>query len=185
MASAVTVCVSALTVERDAKHTLVYHHLMPTEIRAVFPSDAAARTAADRLAAAGVDASAVSLVGPGVNREGSFITRLVFTIAFWSIIGAPIGVGLGTLLWLILGPQGTAGFMIQSVVWGIFGHLIAGMWAGYILLADRTQPDLAHDRASAVALLTIRCPYDEAARLAREIVNASGGEVDQTPVLHP
>lgn len=95
------------------------------------------------------------------------------------------GTGLGALVWLIFGPEGMTGLVIEAVVWGIFGHLIAGMWAGYILLADRTQPDLPHDRASAVAQLTIRCPNEDAARLALEVVVTSGGELDQTPALHP
>ena len=41
-----------------------------------------------------------------------------------------------------VGPPGTEGLIIQVVTWAIFAHLIIGMWAGYLLLADRTAEDL-------------------------------------------
>jgi hypothetical protein len=149
---------------------------MPTRIRATFGSPADAEFALQQLADIGLPADAITLATEPAQREGAFITRLVVAIVLWSILGGAVGVGLGTAIWLILGPSGGTGFVIQAVVWGIFGHLIAGLWAGYLLLADRTEADLPHDRSERAAF-TISCPDENTAGRARDLIQSHGGVV--------
>ena len=144
---------------------------MPPEIRATFPNEADARQAAEHVTAAGINPTAITITSDN-DSEGPFLTRLVITIALWSIAGGIIGVGLGALIWLIFGPEGTTGLLIQAIVWGIFGHLIIGMWAGYLLLADRTQPDLPHDRPAYT--LTIHVGDQATLKLANDVLADSG-----------
>lgn len=143
---------------------------MATRIRATLPAGDTPATLAERLAAAGIDPAAIRVSVQAADREKSFIVRLVVAIALWSITGAAAGVALGALIWLLLGPEGTTGFIIQAVVWGIFGHLLAGLWAGYLLLADRTQEDLPHDRPAGTVTITIVCHDEEATELVRSLL---------------
>jgi hypothetical protein len=64
---------------------------------------------------------------------------VLIIIVLWSIAGGVFGAGFGWLLAETIGPDGTAGLILQAVSWIIVGHLIAGMLAGYFVLADRTQ----------------------------------------------
>lgn len=158
---------------------------MPTELHAAFPDGTTAEKALERLIAAGIEPNEVALTARSTEREASFLTRLVITIALWSIIGAITGVGLGIVTWIILGPEGTTGFIIQAVVWGIFGHLIAGMWAGYILLADRTDLDLPHDRATQLTVIEIHTSDEATSGIVRQIIASSGGKLQSRPRPHP
>lgn len=144
-----------------------------TEIRLGLPGGDAATSLIASLTEAGIDPDTIVLSVPDA-RESSFITRLVIAIALWSVVGAVVGVGLGALIWLVLGPEGETGFVIQAVVWGIFGHLIAGLWTGYLLLADRTQEDLPHDRPDMSVTLTVVCPDDATAAIVADVVERSG-----------
>lgn len=145
---------------------------MPSEFQVTFPSEAAAQAARRQLTTVGIDPDTITFSQPA-GREGSFLTHLVITIALWSVAGAAAGIGLGTIIWLLLGPEGETGFIIHVVVWGIFGHLIAGMWAGYLGLADRTEADLPHDRPGQAVTVTIACPDETTAAQVRELVKQS------------
>ena len=92
------------------------------------------------------------LPDPGA-REARFLWRVLVIIVLWSIAGGIIGAGVGWLLAETIGPEGTAGLIVQLVSWIILGHLIVGMLAGYFVLADRTQPEMPPDRP--VSLITV------------------------------
>ena len=80
--------------------------------------------------------------------------RVVLVVAFWSIIGTVVGAGLGAALSFTIGPSGTSGLIIQMVSWAIFAHLLIGLWAGYLLLADRSGREIGAGRP---VILTVRC----------------------------
>jgi len=82
------------------------------------------------------------------------MVRVVVIIMLWSIVGAGIGAGLGAALSLTIGPSGTSGLIIQMVSWAIFAHMLGGIWAGYLLLADRSGREIGHGRP---VILTARC----------------------------
>lgn len=142
---------------------------MSTTIQASYPDEEAAADAVRLLTDAGFAPTDITVSQLDANqRESSFIIRLVVVIVVWSVVGGAVGVGLGALFWLFIGPEGTTGFIIQAVVWAIFGHLIAGMWAGYLLLADRTGPELPHERAAPNVRIAIRCRDGDAVTRARD-----------------
>ena len=128
------------------------------EVRATFPSTAEAEAAANALREAGIPPASLDLqhnVLPEARaREGRFVSRVLIIIVLWSILGGVIGAGFGWLLAETIGPEGSAGLIVQIVAWIIVGHLIAGMLAGYFVLADRTQREMPPDRP--VSVLTIR-----------------------------
>ena len=116
------------------------------------------RTAANTLREAGVPASSISLqhdVLPESRRP-----RSPLPLACppdhrrWNILGGFIGAAFGWLLAVTIGPEGTAGLVVQLVSWIIVGHLVAGMLAGDFVLADRTEREMPPDRP--VSMLTVR-----------------------------
>jgi uncharacterized protein YneF (UPF0154 family) len=129
-----------------------------SQIRASFPSRAEAEATANALREAGVPASSIDLrhnVLPEARaREARFLWRVFIIIVLWSIAGGVIGAAFGWLLAETIGPEGAAGLILQVVSWIIVGHLIAGMLAGYFVLADRTQREMPPDRP--ISTLTIR-----------------------------
>jgi hypothetical protein len=129
-----------------------------TVITASFAEPAQAEAAAAALIAAGVSPSSIE-IQHGVlvearGREGRFIWRVLVIIVLWSIVGGVLGAAVGWLLAATIGPEGTAGLIVQLVCWIIVGHLIGGMLAGYFVLADRSQEEMPPDRP--VSMLTIR-----------------------------
>jgi hypothetical protein len=129
-----------------------------TEIVAVFSNANAAESAVQALTDVGIPRSDIDLlhgVLPEARaREGRFLWRVLVIIVLWSILGGVIGAGFGWLLAETIGPEGGAGLIVQLVSWLIVGHLIAGLLAGYFVLADRTQREMPPDRA--VSLLNVR-----------------------------
>jgi hypothetical protein len=85
--------------------------------------------------------------------EGRFMGRVVVVVV-WSIIGTAVGAGLGAAISLTIGPSGTSGLIIQMVSWAIFAHLLIGLWAGYLLLADRSGREIGAGRP---VILTVCC----------------------------
>jgi hypothetical protein len=109
------------------------------------------------------------------DKETRFIGRIFLVVVAWSIVGTAAGATLGLILHATIGPPGTEGLIIQVVTWAIFAHLIIGMWAGYLLLADRTEEDLPAVRENA-ARIELECDsIDDARRLAAEL-QAAGAE---------
>jgi hypothetical protein len=111
-------------------------------------------------------------------REASFIGRIVVIVVLWSVFGTALGAGTGVLIASVFGPEGTAGMVIQAVSWAIFAHLLAGMWAGYWVLADRTRRDLPLPGVARV-LLVARCDSIDDAEAAAARLGELGG-VDVT-----
>jgi len=149
-----------------------------TDLTAAFESESDARAALEALVETGIDREQISLRTTTPDTEAPFLTRLVITIVLWSLAGGAIGAALGALIWLLLGPSGTGGLIIQIVTWLIFGHLIGGLWAGYVLLADRTRADLPHERRTDT-VLTIECTSQALAESASAIVSEAGGRTTE------
>ena len=105
-------------------------------ITASFPDAGSARAAARGLAAEGV---AASIEG---QREGGFMARFALIVAAWSIAGTAVGAVFGAVLSYTVGPHGTEGLILLVVTWALFAHLLIGLWAGYILLADRSSAEI-------------------------------------------
>jgi hypothetical protein len=120
-----------------------------------FADSATADAAREALAA---DTFDVAIGGGGSDlgtRETRFMGRIVILVALWSVVGTALGAGLGVVIAMIFGPDGTDGMVIQGISWAIFAHLLAGMWAGYWLLADRSRAEMPIP--SGAVLLTIEC----------------------------
>jgi hypothetical protein len=147
-----------------------------SKIRATFPNPAAAEAAANALREAGIPPASLHLqynVLPEARAsEGRFVSRVLVIIVLWSIAGGVIGAGFGWLLAETLGPEGTAGLIVQLVSWIIVGHLIGGMLAGYFVLADRTQREMPPDRP--VSVLTVYGLADDDAQKARDFMRSHG-----------
>jgi cation transporter-like permease len=144
------------------------------EIRATFAEASAAEAAAAVLAESGRSRTAIELqhcvLPEARRREARFLWRVLVTIVLWSIAGAVPGAVFGWLLAKTIGPEGTAGLIVQVVCWTIVGHLVAGMLAGYALLADRSAEEMRPDRP--VSLLTVCVPEVDLARV-RGLVRAT------------
>jgi hypothetical protein len=143
-----------------------------TEVRATFPTATDAQSARNRLMAAGVPSHDITLqvAPPGLAeetaREGRTMGRIVVIIVLASIVGTVIGILIGASLHLLVGPVGTSGLIIQVVSWAIFAHLLIGLWAGYFLLADRTERELGRARP---VILVIQCANIDADTLQAKL----------------
>ena len=138
-------------------------------ITAVFRAPAKAETAAAALAESGIPRISIELqhgtLPEARHREARFVWRVLVAIVLWSIAGAVPGAVFGWLLAKTIGPEGTAGLIVQVVCWTIVGHLLAGMLAGYALLADRSAEEMPPDRP--VSLLTVCVPEGDLRRVRR------------------
>ncbi|RLC59613.1 MAG: hypothetical protein DRI30_00100 [Chloroflexi bacterium] len=121
-------------------------------ITAAFPDADSARVAARGLAAGGIAASIEA------QREGGFMLRFALIVAASSIVGTAAGAAFGAILSYTVGPHGTEGLILLVVTWALFAHLLIGMWAGYVLLADRSSAEITPDGAT-----TLRVRTDESA----------------------
>lgn len=138
-----------------------------------FPDRARADAAVKALLAAGFPADAISVSEVGSGHEGRFLGRIVILIVLWSIPGGALGAALGALLAITgIGPQGTTGAVVQVVSWLIIGHLLAGMWAGYLLLADRSHREIAPGRERSVTV-SAKCRNETEAEALRRLLDPS------------
>jgi Zn-dependent protease with chaperone function len=148
--------------------------LRTIEIRASFAEPSEAEAAANALRETGVLPASLRLqhnmLPEARAREGRFVSRVLVIIVLWSIAGGVIGAGFGSLLAETIGPEGSAGLIVQLVSWIIVGHLIAGMLAGYFVLADRTQREMPPDRP--VSVLTVRDLELSQARRIRRLLRS-------------
>jgi len=151
-----------------APHTL--------EIQASFAEPSEAEAAASALREAGVSPSSVELqhgvLAEARGREGRFVWRVLVIIVLWSIAGALPGAAFGWLLAATVGPEGTAGLIVQLVCWTIVGHLIGGMLAGYFVLADRSEEEMPPDRP--VSVLTVRGLEPRDGKRVRRLIRSRG-----------
>jgi hypothetical protein len=144
----------------------------------------AAGVAPERITLAG-DASAARIpaMGRPGERESPFMLRLVLIIVFWSIVGTAVGLVMGLVFGAVgIGPQGVAGLLIQTVSWAIFAHLIAGIWAGYALLANRgSQQQPVRTAASAAApgrvLMRVACTEPEVAAVEAALRDSGASRI--------
>jgi hypothetical protein len=107
------------------------------------------------------------------DKETRFMGRIFLVVVFWSVVGTAAGAALGVVLHVTVGPSGTEGLIIQVVSWAIFAHLIIGMCAGYLLLADRTEEDLPAVRQEG-ARIEVECDSIDDAREAAAILEEAG-----------
>jgi hypothetical protein len=151
------------------------------EIRATFSSPASAEAAAHALTSAGVPAASIETIEqelmPGLGHEAPFIWRLVAIIVVWSILGGVFGALIGLVLAATVGPEGTSGLVLQVVSWTIMGHLIVGMVAGYVVLADRTHPEMAPDRP--LTVLAVRVPDEDKQQIEEVLVGHGAQSVEE------
>lgn len=113
---------------------------------------------------------------PAAGHEGPFLGRVVILIVLWSIPGGAVGAFLGLLLAFAgIGPDGTAGTVVQVVSWLIVGHLLAGMWAGYVLLADRSHSEIAPVGEVAIDV-SITCNHAAELEAARRVLGSPESE---------
>jgi hypothetical protein len=127
--------------------------------------------------AAGVPASAIDVkespLPPAPQREGRYLWRLLVVIVLWSVLGGVFGVLFGLVLAATIGPEGTSGLLFQAVCWEIVGHLLAGMLAGYVVLADRSEREMEPERPE--VLVTVTAPSGDIEQL-RAILQSSGAD---------
>jgi hypothetical protein len=166
---------------RQAPAVTLYTGHVPYRLAAQFPDTRSARSVARSLhpAAFLIDADSASLG----TRENRFMTRVVLLVIAWSILGTAIGAALGIGIALLFGPSGTEGMIIQAVSWAIFAHLVAGMCAGYLLLAERGSGDLSAVRHSGPVTLRTNCAtIDDAEELAARLRSLGATRVDAEEV---
>lgn len=139
------------------------------EVCARFPDAARASEAVAALLAAGIPSSAISVMENVRPPEGRYLWGLAVRIVLWSIPGGAAGAAVGLGLALAgIGPAGASGAAVQVVSWLIVGHLLAGMWAGYVLLADCSSREMAPDR-EADATVVVRCLSEVQLKRARDV----------------
>jgi hypothetical protein len=151
------------------------------EVRATFHDAEEARLASERRSL-GRRIVSTERSTDQTTHENRFMGRVVLVIIGWSIVGAAIGAALGVVFAMTIGPSGTEGLIIQVVVWAIFAHLLIGMWAGYMLLADRTGPELPATRATPVVMRVECATIDESefVRAEMDAVGATSVDVRET-----
>lgn len=146
------------------------------EIRASFAQALAAEVLAAALTDSGIPRASIEvqhgILPEARTREARFVWRVLIRIVLWSIAGAAPGAAFGWLLAETVGPEGTAGLIVQVVCWMIVGHLLAGMLAGYALLADRSAEEMPPDRP--VSLLTVRNVPEGNVQRVRRLLKATG-----------
>jgi hypothetical protein len=159
-------------------------------LTAAFASRGEAERAVAALRASGISPSAVELreapLPPIPQREGRYLWRLLVIIVLWSVLGGVFGVLVGLVLWATIGPEGMNGLIFQAVCWGIVGHLVVGMIAGYVVLADRSEREMEPERPEVVVTVLVPEPqlptaYATLRESGAKRVTVSGGSVTSRP----
>jgi hypothetical protein len=144
-----------------------------------FVDESNARAAAGALWASGVrddDVEVVVALPTGAG-EVRFVWRLVWIVVLWSVVGGAVGALLGAgVVWAGIGGGGTLAIVLQIIGWMIFGHLIAGMWAGYVLLADRSKREFTPDAGDGggLSVVRVRCRDRAGIERARDAMMSAG-----------
>ena len=161
------------------------HSPHATYVVASFDGPAAARAAMERLRAAGFAPDAIELVGgpsaapavrPAQHRDAPVLRSVFWQIVLWGVVGAVIGGLLGlALVALGVGPDGAVGAGLQIAGWAMFAHIIASLWAGYLVLGTRTTRDLTwQPQRQGRTLLRVRCATEADAERATAELDAAG-----------
>jgi hypothetical protein len=144
-------------------------------ISVAFRTPSEAEAAAAKLIEHGIPATSINVEhdveansGP---REAGFLWGIVVAIVLWSIVGAVPGAAFGWLLAELIGPEGTEVMIMYVVCMTILGHLVAGMLAGYALLADRTTAEVLPDQRTSV--LTVRNVSEQDRYRIEELLHSS------------
>ena len=91
-------------------------------------------------------------------------------------------------MWAGIGGGGHLEAILQIVGWVIVGHLIAGMWAGYALLADRSKREFMPESGAAsvhAGVVRVRSSNRVEIERARELLEAAGAiDVDVVAQRH-
>lgn len=153
---------------------------------ASFADAAAARAAMERLRALGFAPDALELVGgapaPAVcaqHRDAPVLSSVFWQILVWGTVGAVIGAVAGVAFVATgIGPGGPVGVGLQVAGWAMFAHIIASLWAGYIVLGTRSTRELTwQPQRQGRILVRVRCATpDEPDRASSELraAGASG-----------
>ena len=123
------------------------------------------------------------VVTEGRRREANFLWGIVVAIVLWSIAGAIPGAAFGWFLAETIGPEGMDILIMYIVCMIILGHLVAGMIAGYVLLADRTSQEMPPNRPLSRVTVTGLSERDgrriEAILRSRNATEVGGGREGQ------
>jgi hypothetical protein len=126
-------------------------------LTATFRELQSARAATQRLRQAGVAPGSIHFqAGEPAQREAGFLARFVLIVALWSVAGTAVGAALGAMLSYTVGPHGTDGLILLAISFAVFAHVLAGMWAGYVLLADRTEREVLRGSGGQVTVVIDR-----------------------------
>jgi hypothetical protein len=146
---------------------------------ATFNDASVAQRAASELDAAGIPASRVRIAFPmsPVTRAGHterVLWRLLLQVVWWSIVGGAIGLLVGLAFWHWgVGPSGLDGFWVQVATWMIFGHLLLGIWAGYLVLGNQADLGL-RESAERGATVSVRCDTRAEIERAEQLLRPHG-----------
>jgi len=138
-------------------------------LHATFRSEADALAARESLLVASPGAT---VTGPTSITDTGFLVRFLVIVAVASIVGTALGaaIGLGFSAAGIT-PDNTESLVLQAVTWAIFWHLLIGLIAGYVLLADRSQDEW---RPGKKAALTVTCADSESVGGLEEALRSAG-----------
>jgi hypothetical protein len=145
-----------------------------------FGDAASAQSAAEDLRRSGIDPRAISIAGAGAiapsnepQREAGFIWRLVVIVVVWSIIGVAIGVVIGIALAAAgVPPGGAFGVLVQAIAWGLFFHIMVGLWAGYALLTSGESRRPVARVGDGRVIVSVRCDADRASVVRAQLASA-------------
>lgn len=150
------------------------------KITSTFAEAQSAHAAARLLTAAGIQANAVEVgqvAGETVEREGRFMARFVVIVILWSVVGTVGGAAMGAALSYTFGPRGSDGLILQMISWAVFAHVLIGLWAGYALLADRTEREMM---PSAPGQLVVRIGIEDASRVREALRTVGATNIQET-----
>jgi len=153
---------------------------------ATYADAGSARRALVLLRNAGVDDSAISIVGESMatpagtadllHEDRSVIMRIFWAGLIWGGVGAVVGAGIGYVLARLSFPTDNTAIQIAS--WAMFVHIAATLWAAYAVIYDGTprgappRPSTGGDNA----MVIVRSA--DASLLAR-----AEAALDETPAL--
>jgi hypothetical protein len=102
----------------------------------------------------------------------------VLIVVGWSVVGAVIGAGIGVALAAAgVPPGGGFGVMLQIIAWGLFFHIMAGLWAGYALLTKGEARQPVARSPDGRVIISVQCDAEQAATVTSIMRRASAMSV--------